>query len=117
MSILEAFFTFQHALKVYHWQTKIYARHIASDSLYSTFLEFMDNYIEVFQGQYGDISIKKSGTYIPISNVDDKMIIDVIKGMKEVVTNPKNRPTKDLTNLCDDFLGSLNQTLYLFSLS
>lgn len=117
MSLLEAFFSFQNALKIYHWQTKIYARHLASDALYTSFLVFMDKYVELYQGEFGDLKLKSSGTHIPVTNVDDKMIVDIIKGMKQVVSNAKNRPTKDLANLCDDFLGTLNQTLYLFSLS
>jgi hypothetical protein len=77
----------------------------------------MDKYIELYQGEFGDIRLKKGGAYIPITNVDDKMIIGIVKGMKDVVSNSKNRPNKDLSNICDDFLGTLNQTLYLFSLS
>jgi hypothetical protein len=117
MSLLEAFFSFQTALKIYHWQTKVYSRHLASDSLYTSFLVFMDKYVELYQGEFGDLKLKNTGTYIPVTNVDDKMIIGIVKGMKQVVSNPKNRPTKDLSNICDDFLGVLNQTLYLFSLS
>ena len=32
--IVRAFFTFQHELKLYHWQTKSYSRHKATDKLY-----------------------------------------------------------------------------------
>jgi hypothetical protein len=77
----------------------------------------MDKYIELYQGEFGGVQLKKGGSFIPVTNVDDKMIISIVKGMKEVVSNTKNRPNKDLANICDDFLGVLNQTLYLFSLS
>ena len=42
---------FQVFIKIYHWQTKTYSRHIASDKLYDSISNKIDLIVESLQGE------------------------------------------------------------------
>ena len=48
--IIKVFFNMTSMIKLYHWQTKIYARHKATDNLHSELLSSIDKFIEVYMG-------------------------------------------------------------------
>ena len=58
--IVENLFKFQLELKLYHWQTKSFSRHKATDSLVPELLEFIDKFIESYQGKYGRVKSPKN---------------------------------------------------------
>ena len=49
------FFSIQINLKLYHWQTNSYARHIATDSILTKIDPLIDTFIEIYQGKFGKI--------------------------------------------------------------
>lgn len=107
-------------LKIYHWNTSIYARHVASDSFVSSLSDKMDRFIETLSG----ILNKKIGlspsSVIELRNENDKTIIDVLNEFRKYLTQDLGKTCKnhtDLLNIRDDILGDVNKTLYLFSLS
>ena len=53
-------------VKVYHWKTKSYAEHIATDELYSTLNENIDKFVEVMLGKNGS-RLKMKGKSIKFS--------------------------------------------------
>lgn len=56
--LLQHFFYYQNLIKIFHWQTKNYAQHIASDQLYTSLLGLIDEWVEVYQGKYPILSLK-----------------------------------------------------------
>ena len=56
--LLQHFFYYQNLIKIFHWQTKKYAQHIASDQLYQTLQTLIDQWVEVYQGKYGIITFE-----------------------------------------------------------
>lgn len=48
--LFQDLFTFENELRLYHWSTSSYARHKASDELYSFLHEWMDRFVEALAG-------------------------------------------------------------------
>ena len=110
-------------LKLYHWMTTKYPRHVASDKLFSDLAELVDQFIEVYIGKYGRPQIGEFD--IKVINITDKSIIDFLKlaieklSVKLSVKFPDSIDLTldtDLLNIRDEIIGSINRTLYLFTL-
>ena len=107
-------------LKFYHWTTKIYARHSASDKLVSSLTDKIDRFIEVMQGTENK-RIVIPNTKITFENHTDTTIIKYLKTFREwlIYELPKhiNETSTDLINIRDEILADVNNTLYLFTFS
>lgn len=118
-SLIEIFLQFPSQIKLYHWQTRKYPRHKASDSLFSEIQTLIDDFIETYQGKYQRIYLEKGGA-IPIYDLDDVSVCEYIKEFvsflqRDIFEIIKESDT-DLVNIRDEMLSLLNQTLYLFTL-
>ena len=110
---------FRDQLKIYHWQTKSYARHIASDSLVNNVSNKMDTFIEVIQGSRGKRLSIPNNRY-NLKNFTDGNIVRLLKDFREWLTielvGYLKETDTDLLNIRDDILGDVNKCLYLFTL-
>ena len=115
------FLAFRNQLKIYHWHTTSYARHKASDRLISSITEQIDRFIETLQGSRDTrlVLTSQSGT-ISFNNQKDDNATEILVAFKEWLSDGLSsilQPfDKDLSNIRDEMLGSVNQTIYLFSL-
>ena len=50
---VKTFFEILHAIKLYHWKTKSYSQHKATDELYANLNENVDKFIEVLTERTG----------------------------------------------------------------
>jgi hypothetical protein len=118
--IIKMFFHMQLNIKLYHWQTRVYARHKATDDLLSSLSDLIDQFIEVYMGRYSRPDFEESfGIEVDELNEDDakKLISEYIVAMKTRVPKYlKKESDTDLLNIRDEILGLLNKTLYLFTL-
>jgi hypothetical protein len=107
-------------LKFYHWSTKVYARHSASDKFVSSLTDKIDRFIEVMQGTENK-RIVIPNTKITFENHTDVTIVKYLKTFREWLTDelPKhiNETSTDLINIRDEILADVNNTLYLFTFS
>lgn len=110
---------FRDQLKIYHWQTKSYSRHIASDSLVDDISNKMDKFIEVMQGNRGKRLSLPNNKYF-LKNQTDSNITKVLKDFKDwlILELPcfLDKTDTDLINIRDDMLVDINKGLYLFTL-
>jgi len=112
----ETFFRFLNELKLYHWRTKRYARHKATDELYQAFQEFHDRFIETLMGSTGQkVMIRNT---LPVRVFTDNKAPLLLQEMYEYLMNLNRYKWMkgDLQNLRDEICSSLQQTLYLFQL-
>ena len=104
--------------KVYHWQTKIYNKHVASGGFYDALQPLVDQFIETYQGKYGRIMY--TPVDITIENISDAQFIEILNQFKEFLLTdiPKivNKKDADLITLRDEMLAQTNQTIFLLSL-
>lgn len=110
-------------VKFYHWSTKSFARHSASDKLVSSLSDKMDKFIEVMQGSESKRIIIPSGKQFELHNENDASIVNILKKFRDWLTHElpeyldEKHSNTDLLNIRDDILGDVNNTLYLFTFS
>lgn len=118
--ILQYFFYYQNVIKIFHWQTRKYSQHIASDNLYTGIQTLIDQWVEVYQGKYGIMSFEQKEVEIPLKNMDIESFISSLKKFKlflnnYLLENIEENDT-DLVNIRDEMLALTNKTLYFLSL-
>ena len=105
-------------IKFFHWQTKIYAKHIALDGLFDAIIGNIDEFTETAMGKYGRFDV--AGLSYTLTNVSDENVISVIDGAIDMCIKLTDtldaKIDTDLLNLRDELLGKLNQTKYLLTL-
>lgn len=119
--LLSFFFEMLNTVKLYHWKTKSYAEHKATDELHSSLSDFIDEFVEILLGKQAPVRINLKKTSVNIydySNLEDfreqlKSYTRVLIGFNQYFSENDS----DLLNLRDEILGVINKTLYLLSLS
>jgi DNA-binding ferritin-like protein len=109
-------------VKLFHWKTHSYATHKATDELYASLNEHIDNFIEVLLGKTGsriDLMSKKTISLIDLNSQESlKSKITSLKSYLVGLNNNKALKTmsnSDLFNIRDEILGDLNKFLYLLT--
>jgi len=114
--LVEKLFQFHLELELYHWQTKNYARHKATDKLKDYYIEFKDLFVESYMGKYGRVGCPNNVRVRSFTdkNVEKNLIKPFIVFLNSFDKEFKN--DEDLLNLKDEIVSRLQQTLYLFTL-
>ena len=109
--------------KLYHWKTRQYSSHIATDEFYERLNDHMDKFMEILLGKTQvrmDLLNVKSISLIDLKDVDQfkGKLDDFKKYLVNLEENPgiKSMTNTDLLNIRDEILGHINQLLYLLSL-
>lgn len=114
------FFTMREQIKLYHWQTKSYPRHKATDAVIDSLDTSIDKYVEVYMGKYGRMKMTSANSSIHVSNLSEKTIIrfihKCIQYLQTTLVKKLKETDTDLLNIRDEMLAELNQLLYLFTL-
>lgn len=107
-------------IKIYHWKTKSYAEHKATDKLYDSLNEHIDKFVEVLLGKDGS-RLKMKGRSIEITDPSTKEELKKIiydyrilleKKINKYISVENNT---DLLNIRDEILAELNQFLYMIT--
>jgi hypothetical protein len=111
--------TLRDQIKVYHWQTITYSRHIATNDLVTKLDANIDQFVEVYIGRYGRPVFSGKTSRIPLKNINDAGAVDILKNaitwMTERLPAYLKKTDTDLFNIRDTIVGDLNQVLYLFT--
>lgn len=117
--IVHLMMTLREQVKLYHWQTMNYPRHIATNDLLPKLDTNIDQFVEVYIGKYGRPKLSGKTSTIRLRNHSDKeatkMIQEAIAWLNTDLTKKLKRTDTDLINIRDTIVADLNQTLYLFS--
>lgn len=107
-------------IKLYHWQTRVYARHIATDQILEKLEKNIDSFVEVYIGKYGRPKLTGKNTTITLQNLSEagatRLITSAIKQLQGSLMKSLKEYDADLINIRDEIVADLNQLLYLFSL-
>lgn len=101
-----------HTVKLFHWNTKVFSKHKATDELYQNLNESIDSYMEKYMGGNGRVGIQSSITYRQLSDTE---FLSEIHSFKKYLIQLKS-PSTDLDNIRDEILGHVDQFLYLWTL-
>lgn len=107
-------------IKLYHWQTRVYSRHIATDKILEKLDEAIDSYVEVYSGKYGRSKVSGKNASITLHNLSEagavRLVNSAIKYLQGPLTKTLKATDTDLMNIRDEMISDLNQLLYLFTL-
>jgi len=109
--------TIRNQIKLYHWQTKQFARHTATDALTTALDLNIDAFVESYMGRYGRPNVSGSIKLHNFSEAAAKSF--VAKESKYLETElPKKigKNDTDLLNSRDTILAELTKVSYLFTL-
>ena len=115
------FFQLSTQIKLYHWQTTSYARHIASDTLYTTLLPLIDKFMEILQGKlHSRVHLESDEAIVKLRNLSNATMYDFLEKSVMYLQSLESmgmlhHDDTDLINIRDDMMGTINQTLYLFT--
>jgi DNA-binding ferritin-like protein len=120
--IVVKFINMLNTVKLYHWKTRSYATHKATDGLYDSLNDHIDKFVEVLLGKSGD-RVNLTGTRSiqlkDFTSIDQmKREINDYKSYLVGLDNNsglKTMSNSDLYNIRDEILGDLNQFLYLLT--
>jgi hypothetical protein len=117
------FLRLQNKIKLYHWMTTSYPRHIVSDKLEATIRENGDKFVEVFIGRYSRPKFSKkqlAAISDDVTVLSDSQIVTYLNQAIKYLTKDIFKYIKpedtELINIRDDILSDINQTKYLFTL-
>jgi hypothetical protein len=117
--IVHLMMTLREQVKLYHWQTMNYPRHIATNDLLPKLDANIDQFVEVYIGKYGRPKLTGKTSSIHLRNHSDKeatkMIQEAINWLNNDLIKKLKKTDTDLINIRDTIVADLNQTLYLFS--
>lgn len=107
-------------LRVWHWETRNHACHLAMGSAYEAFTEMIDRYVEVYQGRNDRLPLPTFDycpEYSPVKETSGKirwfrqyLLIDLTQDLDKTTDS-------DLLNLRDEMLAELNKLSYLLTLT
>ena len=114
------FLQLRNQIKLYHWQTRVYSRHIATDKTLENLDTAIDTYVEVYIGKYGRPKVSGKNASITLHNLSEagatRLIIAAVKYLQGPLTKTLKAIDTDLMHIRDEIVADLNQLLYLFTL-
>jgi hypothetical protein len=109
-------FAFTSQLKLYHWQTRSYSRHVETNNYLMKLHELLDEFVETYMGKY---PITVSNMQIELKQMNDDEIVDYVKNnvRKYFMDNINlliGDKDPDLRNIRDEIVGHTNHLLYFY---
>ena len=74
---------YQLSIKLFHWQTHSYAKHVASDNLHQSISKNIDLIVESIQGEHGKRVKFSPSTVLSLDNMSDKSMMALLKDLKK----------------------------------
>ena len=105
-------------LKIFHWQTKSYARHNAFGQTYDGIEDSIDTFVEVHMGKYGRFELGQESV-ISLTDLSDASLNDFLGTFIDFLnslTGSLDETDTDLLNIRDEILGQVNKLKYLLTL-
>jgi len=115
--IVDNLIQIQEQFRIFHWQTKSFARHDAFGSAYDSFSGLIDTFVEIHMGKYGRIM---TGGMINLSNLSpmnlSNFLIDTETFLLGLTDKLDSKKDTDLLNIRDEMLAAVNKIKYLLTL-
>ena len=116
--IVSHLLTIRNQIKLYHWQTKEFARHKATDDLTAALDLNIDAFVESYMGRYGRPRVQGTLKLHNFSETAAKAFVErETKYLEKELPKKIGKGDSDLLNLRDTILGDLTKVSYLFTLA
>lgn len=118
-NIVRFFIEMLNTIKLYHWRTRSFAQHKATDELYSKLNENIDTFVEILLGKNQSRVImmeQRINLYdAPTTMKLKDRIFEYREFLIDLNMQFDYKKDSDLLNVRDEILGNINQFLYLLS--
>lgn len=117
-AIVATFMEMANLVKIFHWNTRSYAQHKATDELHSRLGENVDKFIEILLGKR-ETRFRNLRKSVSISQQKPREFKARIYWFRDYLTHLDacfGKRDTDLLNIRDEILGDVNQFLYLWTL-
>lgn len=117
--MVEIFLGMLNTVKLYHWKTRSFAEHKATDELYASLNEHIDEFVEIALGK-DESRLNSIGRSVAAFNDSHKTDFkarvykyrNFLIGLSDTLDGKRDT---DLLNLRDEILGDINKFLYLLT--
>ncbi len=117
--LVRVFLEMLNVVKIYHWKTKSFSQHKATDELYSQLNEHVDKFVEVLLGKdQSRISmVEKHIDLMDATTTKEfrERIFDYRRFLMDLDRYFDEKRDSDLLNIRDEILADINQFLYLLT--
>ena len=106
-------------LKIFHWQTKGYARHNAFAQTRDSLEDLMDSFVEEAMGKYGRFTLDEETKTIELFNMSDVKPTEMAETICQALiqfTDELDPVDTNLLNIRDEMLGLFQKLKYLLTL-
>jgi len=104
-------------MRILHWQTKSYARHVAFGAFYDFLDDAMDRLIEEEMGKFGRV---KTCGHLELHNIEncdmDALLKEFEKFLVSMTLHYTDHDDTNLLNIRDDILGEVKKLRFLLTL-
>lgn len=116
--IVSCMLTIRNQVKLYHWQTHSFARHMSTDDLTASLDTNIDKFVEVYMGKYGRPVVTGTIKLHNFSESAGRAFVDhQTAWLMNVLPRKLKKTDTDLLNIRDEILADLNKTKFLFTLA
>jgi len=115
--IIQFFTSILGQVKLYHWTTTKYSKHIALDKLHEELSEKVDLFIEAFVGKY-KLQPFSNFTITNVSTSDTKNIEKFLESKRSELDSlyKKFNKAQEFQNIIQDMMSLIDRALYLCNL-
>ena len=117
--IVKVFLEMLNVIKIYHWETRSFSQHKATDELYGRLNEHIDKFVEILLGkdQSRIQMVEREIKLMDASNTKDfqERIFEYRRFLTDMNIYFDSSRDTDLLNVRDEILGDINQFLYLLT--
>lgn len=117
--LVRIFLEMLNVVKLYHWKTRSFSQHKATDELYSRLNDHIDTFVEVLLGkdQSRINMIEKNIELLDASSTKEfqKRVFEYRGFLTDLDRYFDQKRDTDLLNIRDEILGDINQFLYLLT--
>jgi DNA-binding ferritin-like protein len=117
--IIVSLIQMEQQLRIFHWQTKSFARHTAFGAAYSSLGDLIDRFAEVCMGKHGRFELEQSCT-LDLLNIQevrpDEFLNATAEMLMGITASFDSKRDSDLINIRDEMLAEINKLKYLLTL-
>jgi len=117
--IVRIFIEMINAVKLYHWKTRSFSQHSATDELFERLNKHVDKFVETMLGK-DELRIKLLSKHTELYDFSNtfsfkERIYEYREFLISMSDCLKDSRDSDLMNIRDEILGDINQFLYLLT--
>jgi len=107
-------------IHIFHWQTEVGDQHKALGEFYDSFLEKLDEVVEVTMGKYGRISVKGVKSTQSLIDLADVNVPEFVTKYIDTFSTYRDdtfSADPEIQNIIDEIIASMHKLEYLLTMS